>query len=224
MGANQATAMLNLRARTGERVEQFMWTAASDERVAESAVAGDRDAFGELVRRWENRIYRLAYGMLGSAEDARDATQETFFAAYRNLANFRGDARVSSWLHRIAINQCISRQRRAGVRAENPLSEKDETPVEDGLWVADSQRTSPARAAEHNERERAVRRAVASLPHELRQVVLLKEFEEMTFQQIADTLDLPLSTIKSRLYTALKQLRAKLARYEENATAAATGN
>jgi len=223
MGANEAAVMLNLRERALERAGQFMWTAASDERVAESAVAGDREAFGELVRRWENRIYRLAYGMLGSAEDARDATQETFFAAYRNLANFRGDARVSSWLHRIAVNQCISRQRRANVRPENPLSETNEARTEDGLWVAGTHRTSPAHAAEHNEREQAVRRAVATLPHELRQVVLLKEFEEMTFQQIADTLDLPLSTIKSRLYTALKQLRAKLARYEETRTAT-TGN
>lgn len=220
MGASEATVMLDVCVCADERLGQFIWTAASDECVAERAVAGDRDAFGELVRRWENRIYRLAYGMLGSAEEARDATQETFFAAYRNLKNFRGDARVSSWLHRIAVNQCISRQRRDRVRAENPLLETVEARADEGLWVSYTRGTSPARAAEHNERKRAVQRAVATLPHELRQVVLLKEFEEMTFQQIADTLDLPLSTIKSRLYTALKQLRFKLAHYEEEASAA----
>src|SRR5918997_4125814 len=90
----------------------------SDELLVERAVAGDAEAFGEIVRRWERRIYALAYGILGREDEARDATQETFFAAYRNLPGFRGEAKVSSWLHRIAVNQCISRQRRARVRPE----------------------------------------------------------------------------------------------------------
>src|SRR5688500_8368959 len=85
----------------------------SDEQIVERALTGDADAFGEIVRRWERRIFALAFGMLGREEDARDATQETFLAAFRNLRGFRGDARVSSWLHRIAVNQCITRQRRA---------------------------------------------------------------------------------------------------------------
>lgn len=189
-----------------------MWTATSDEQVAAQAVAGDRDAFGELVRRWEGRIYRLAYGMLGGAEDARDATQETFFAAYRNLKNFRGDAQVSSWLHRIAVNQCISRQRRTKTRSETPLPEWEEVQADGHLWTRNGAHTSPAAATEQNERVAAVQRAVAALPPELREVVVLKEFEGLTFQQIADQLEIPLSTIKSRLYTALKQLRSKLER------------
>lgn len=193
-----------------------MWTATSDEQVAARAVAGDRDAFGELVRRWEGRIYRLAYGMLGGAEDARDATQETFLAAYRNLKNFRGDAQVSSWLHRIAINQCISRQRRSKSRPETSLS-VGENPCADGHLSPDARHTSHAISTEQNERAIAVRRAVAALPAELREVVVLKEFEELTFQQIADRLGVPSSTIKSRLYTALKQLRMKLAKFEMEA-------
>ena len=191
-----------------------MLTAASDEQVAESALGGDREAFGELVRRWEGRIFRLAYGILGCAEDAREATQDTFLAAYRNLANFRGEARVSSWLHRIAVNQCISRQRRARVRPETPLPERHETAFET-LFQADmSPDASPAAATERKERAEAVRRAVMTLPPELREVILMKEFEEMTFQQIAETTGVPLSTIKSRLYTALKQLGMKLKQYD----------
>ncbi|HEX8351699.1 MAG TPA: sigma-70 family RNA polymerase sigma factor, partial [Pyrinomonadaceae bacterium] len=96
----------------------------TDEQLVERALAGDVDAFGEVVRRWERKIYALAYGILGSVEDARDASQETFIAAYRNLQGFRGEAKVSSWLHRIAVNQCISRQRRAHVRAETALDEE----------------------------------------------------------------------------------------------------
>ena len=183
-----------------------METATSDEQMVERALAGDAEAFGEIVRRWERRIFALAYGMLGSVEDARDATQETFIAAFRNLRGFRGEAKVSSWLHRIAVNQCITRQRRARVRSESPLEDGAEG---EGKQFASAD-VSPARAAERGERTEAVRRAVNALPPELREVIVMKEFEELTFQEIADTLGIPLSTVKSRLYTALKQLRLRL--------------
>src|SRR6476620_9370467 len=104
-----------------------METLATDEIIVERALTGDAEAFGELVRRWERRIFALTYGMLGREEDARDATQETFLAAFRNLRGFRGEAKVSSWLHRIAVNQCISRQRRSRVRSESPLDDDQET-------------------------------------------------------------------------------------------------
>src|SRR4026209_2252915 len=104
-----------------------MDTLATDEIIVERALTGDADAFGELVRRWERRIFALTYGMLGREEDPRDATQETFLAAFRNLRGFRGEAKVSSWLHRIAVNQCISRQRRSKVRSESALEDETET-------------------------------------------------------------------------------------------------
>ena len=182
----------------------------SDEQIVERALAGDVDAFGEIVRRWERRIFALAYGILGREEEARDATQETFIAAFRNLRGFRGEAKVSSWLHRIAVNQCITRQRRARTRAENSL---EATEDEGGAQFAAPADVSPARQTEGRERTAAVRRAVAALPSELREVIVMKEFEELTFQEIADTLDVPLSTVKSRLYTALKQLRLRLEKY-----------
>src|SRR6266480_4541259 len=153
-----------------------METATSDEQMVERALTGDPEAFGEIVRRWERRIFALAFGMLGREEDARDATQETFMAAFRNLRGFRGEAKVSSWLHRIAVNQCITRERSV-----------------------------------------AVRRAVCALPPDLRQVVVMKEFEELTFQEISDALELPLSTVKSRLYTALRQLQMRLEKFGEPA-------
>src|SRR6266436_3043413 len=103
-----------------------MEKATSDEQILERALTGDAEAFGEIVLRWERRIFALAYGMLGREEDARDATQETFLSAFRNLRNFRGEAKVSSWLHRIAVNQCITRQRRAKVRNEAALDDETE--------------------------------------------------------------------------------------------------
>ena len=184
-----------------------MTTILTDEQLVESAIKENPDAFGEIVKRWERKIFALCFGMLSREEDARDAAQETFISAYRNLANFRGEAKVSSWLHRIAVNQCLTKRRRTKVRAESYLEDINEG--NDANFATPSH-LSPARTAEQNERLRLVRLAVEALPVELRQVIIMKEFEELTFQQISESLELPLSTVKSRLYTALKQLRMKL--------------
>jgi len=193
-----------------------MDTATTDEIIVERALTGDAEAFGELVKRWERRIFALSYGMLGREEDARDATQETFLAAFRNLRGFRGEAKVSSWLHRIAVNQCITRQRRAKVRSESALEDEQEKNA--GSFAIPSS-LSPARLTEGAQATRAVRTAVNTLPFELRQIVVMKEFEELTFREISEALDLPLSTVKSRLYTALKQLQLKLQRFGNDAAA-----
>src|SRR5437868_11675319 len=103
-----------------------MYIDLTDEQLVELAVSADADAFGEIVRRWERKIFALCFGMLGREDDARDAAQEAFIAAYRNLSNFRGEARVSSWLHRIAVNQCLTIKRRQKTRAEDYLNDDDE--------------------------------------------------------------------------------------------------
>ncbi len=189
-----------------------METATSDEQIVQRALTGDAEAFGEIVQRWERKIFALTYGMLGREEDARDATQETFLAAFRNLRTFRGEAKVSSWLHRIAVNQCITNKRRSKVRGEAALDEEEE---KNAFSFAVSANYSPVRIVEGTERTQAVRRAVNGLPIELRQVIVMKEFEELTFREIAEILDLPLSTVKSRLYTALRQLQMRLQRFSD---------
>lgn len=181
----------------------------TDEQLVELAVSKDSEAFGEIVKRWERKIFALCFGMLAREDDARDAAQETFIAAYRNLSGFRGEAKVSSWLHRIAVNQCLTTKRRAKTRSEEFLD--DESGADEKVFVTPA-RLSPSRTTERGERVAIVRQAVSSLPVDLRQVVIMKEFEEMTFQEISETLELPLSTVKSRLYTALNQLRLKLER------------
>ena len=199
------------RLKTGSPGDQKDRTkATSDEQIVQRALTGDAEAFGEIVQRWERRIFALSFGMLGREEDARDATQETFLAAFRNLRAFRGEAKVSSWLHRIAVNQCITRQRRAKVRNESALDTEEE---KNASSFAAPIKYSPARETEGRETTAAVRLAVNSLPVDLRQVVVMKEFEELTFKEISDALDLPLSTVKSRLYTALKQLQMRLQKF-----------
>jgi RNA polymerase sigma-70 factor (ECF subfamily) len=192
-----------------------METVTTDEQMVERALSGDPEAFGEIVRRWERRIFALSFGMLGREEDARDATQETFLSAFRNLRGFRGEAKVSSWLHRIAVNQCITRQRRAKVRSETPL--EDEAEKNAAVFALPAE-VSPARAAEYGQISVAVRKAVIALPPDLRQVVVMKEFEDLTFQEISDVLGVPLSTVKSRLYTALRQLQMRLQKFGQAKT------
>ena len=188
---------------------RVMFFNLTDEQLVELAVTDNPDAFGEIVKRWERKIFALCFGMLVREDEAKDAAQETFIAAYRNLKNFRGDAKVSSWLHRIAVNQCLTTKRRQKTRSESFLD--DEHNADEKFFVAPS-RQMPSRTSEQNERLFLVRQAVGSLPEDLREVIVMKEFEEMTFQEISDALELPLSTVKSRLYTALKQLRMKLER------------
>ncbi|MDQ4120013.1 MAG: sigma-70 family RNA polymerase sigma factor [Acidobacteriota bacterium] len=179
----------------------------ADEKLVEMALAGETDAFGEIVRRWERKIFALCYGMLGGDEEARDAAQETFISAFRNLNGFRGDAKVSSWLHRIAVNQCLTRLRRQKTRNESPLESDNE---DDPLTFFADNAPLPSGETEQKERIDTVRKAIGALPPELKQIVVMKEFEEMTFQEISEILEIPLSTVKSRLYTALKQLKKRL--------------
>ena len=186
-----------------------MFANLTDEKLIALAVESEPEAFGEIVKRWERKIFALCFGMLGREDEARDAAQEAFVAAYRNIGNFRGEAKVSSWLHRIAVNQCLTVKRRAKTRSEEFLD--DENSESERVFVA-AAAYSPSNQAEAAERNVIVRQAVGSLPVDLRQVVVMKEFEDMTFQEISETLEIPLSTVKSRLYTALKQLRSKLDR------------
>jgi RNA polymerase sigma-70 factor, ECF subfamily len=179
-----------------------------DDQIIARTLAGETDAFSHLVRRWERPIYALSLRMLGSDEDAREICQETFLAAFRNLHKFRGESKFSSWLYRIALNACHSRLRKQGVAIEQSIDQEDE----------DGQRYDLADyGAEHmvdrlhrDQRASLVRKALQALPVEMRQVIIMKEYEEMTFAEIAEILQVPVSTIKSRLYTGLQQMRVRL--------------
>ena len=183
----------------------------TDEQLVELAVSENPDAFGEIVNRWERKIFALCYGMLQREDEAKDAAQEAFISAYKNLPKFRGDAKVSSWLHRIAVNQCLTKKRREKTRSETFI---DEEKNEEERYFVASANHSPSKVFEQSERTNTIRTAINSLPSDLKEIVIMKEFEELTFREISEMLDLPLSTVKSRLYTALKQLRMKLEKVE----------
>ena len=180
------------------------WT---DEELVDRAKGGDQDSFNQLILRWERPIYALAYRVIGREEDARDVCQDTFLRAFRALPGFKGEAKFSSWLYRIALNLCrdwIRRQRRA------PTVQIPEgvDPVE---MVGEQ---GPAESIEElvsrRELSAVVEEAMALLPEEQRTAIVLKEYHGMTFQEIADLQGCPLSTVKTRLYQGLSVLRRHL--------------
>jgi RNA polymerase sigma-70 factor (ECF subfamily) len=179
----------------------------SDEELVSRSIGGDADSFNQLVLRWERPIYALAYRVIGREEDARDVCQETFLRAFRALGGFRGQAKFSSWLYRIALNLCrdwVRRQRRTPVV---PLPE-DVDVIE---LAASREPTEPIEdLVARRDLTRAVEKAMARLPEEQRTAIILKEYHGLTFQEIADLVGCPLSTVKTRLYQGLTVLRRDL--------------
>jgi RNA polymerase sigma-70 factor (ECF subfamily) len=177
----------------------------SDEELVEACQAGETSAFDLLVARWDDKIRGACYRLLGSQEEARDAAQEAFLKAYRGLGGFKGEARFSSWLYRIAVNLCRDRLRRRKGRHLVSLEA-----LEDTGPVLASQGPEADELVRQLDLRRAVRRAIADLPPEQREVVILKEYQGLTFLEIAQALDQPVSTVKTRLYRGLGQLRLRL--------------
>lgn len=179
----------------------------SDEELVARSVGGDMGSFNELVVRWERSVYALAYRVIGREEDARDVSQEAFLRAFRALKGFKGQAKFSSWLYGITLNLCrdwMRRQRRSRIV---------ETP--DGVNLLDlATDVSAVESIEdrvlRRETGRVVARAMATLPEEQRTAIILKEYHGMTFQEIADVMGCPLSTVKTRLYQGLSVLRRRL--------------
>jgi len=190
-----------------------MHSSLDDEKLAELSRTGDVDAFDALMRRWEKKMFALCYGIMGNAEDAHDAVQEAFQSAFKTIGRFRGDSKFSSWIHRIAVNACITQKRKGKRLAESGFESTDGASWEP---VAPEIGSNPLLHLERAELTSAVRAAISSLPEEIRLAVLMKEFQNLTFQEISDTLELPLSTVKSRVYTGFKLLRDKLS--NRNAT------
>jgi RNA polymerase sigma-70 factor, ECF subfamily len=180
---------------------------STDEELVARSISGDADSFNQLVLRWERPIYALAYRTIGREEDARDVCQETFLRAFRALPGFRGQAKFSSWLYRIALNLCrdwIRRERRTGF--VQPPEDVDLMELAAAGAPTESIEDLVARKGQ----VRAVERAMARLPEEQRAVIVLKEYHGLTFQEIADLVGCPLSTVKTRLYKGLAVLRQEL--------------
>jgi RNA polymerase sigma-70 factor (ECF subfamily) len=176
--------------------------------------AGDSAAFDFLVRERSPDIYALLYRLTEDAEEARDLTQETFLQAFRAVAHFRGDADLRTWLYRIAVNQARNRWRWWRRRRKNvtvsldATDEQHEQPL--AAQLADEQSVNPEQATLARERERLLTQALRSLSRVYREVVVLRDVEGLSYEEVAATLAISIGTVKSRLSRGRMELRRRL--------------
>ncbi|NLO05467.1 MAG: sigma-70 family RNA polymerase sigma factor [candidate division WS1 bacterium] len=181
------------------------------EALVERSKAGDRRAFGLLVDEYKDRIYNYVSRMLNDPHEAEDVTQEAFLRAYRSLPRFRGASSFHTWLYRIASNLAIDVVRKRK-RSEPTYSLDEPLESEDGEYdreIPDSN-LSPESRTSTRETRLAVRRAIMDLPEKLRDVMILYELQGETYEDIAEILDVPLGTVKSRLFNARNRLKGSL--------------
>lgn len=165
--------------------------------------AGDPDAFEELVKAYQHRVFGVAVRMLGNAAEAEEIAQEVFLRVHRSVGEFRGEAKLSTWLYAITSRLCLNRLA-AGERRHRRAGEEA---------LADLPAGETGGGLERNEVEVALRQAIAALPEERRMVVVLRDIEGLSYEEIAKALDLEPGTVRSRLHRARMDLKAKLERF-----------
>jgi RNA polymerase sigma-70 factor (ECF subfamily) len=183
-----------------------------DHRLIAESLNGNTAAFGELVRRYQDRLYNAVYRHVDNADDALDVVQEAFLNAYQSLHSFKGDALFFTWLYRIAFNTAISlkRKKRAMVRID---AGRNGEPIIEPFDPSDTSR--PGHALEQAEQERHVQQALARLSAEHRAVLVMKDMEGQKYESMAEVLGVPIGTIRSRLHRARLELRELLQQMEE---------
>jgi len=184
-------------------------TREQEAQIVQDVLQGNVNAFEKLVTEYEKNVYNLTLRMTGNAEDAADMTQECFLKAYNSLSAFRGDSKFSVWLYRIATNVCLDFLRSRNRRQTLSLSAEDDEGEEVQLDVADESQ-SPELLLERGLTRDAVRRGLQSLPDDYRQILLLREIQGLSYEEIAETLSLEAGTVKSRIFRARKRLCAFL--------------
>jgi RNA polymerase sigma-70 factor (ECF subfamily) len=177
--------------------------------------SGDVIAFNRLVEERHGDIYALLYRLTEDPEEARDLTQETFLQAFRNIAGFRGEADLRTWLYRIAVNQARNRwrwwkrrRRDRTVSLDAPVGDEGSAPLSAGL--TDEGARDPEQQALARERERALRTALSTLSRPYREVIVLRDIEGLSYEEVAQALDINIGTVKSRLSRGRDELRRRL--------------
>ena len=173
--------------------------------IVQQVLKGDTNAFEELVLEYEKKVYNVALRILGNSEDAADMTQEAFIKAYNSLPGFRGDSKFSVWLTRIVSNLCLDFLRSRSRRPTVSLSVEDDGGDDVQLDVADVSQ-SPELLLERSLTRESVRRGLKALPEDYRQILLLREIQGLSYDEIADALNIEVGTVKSRIFRGRKKL------------------
>ena len=173
--------------------------------------SGDKSAFEEIVLSYQDRIFNLCVHMLGDKHEAQDAAQDTFVKAYQNLEKFQMNSSISTWLYRIAVNTCIDYKRRPFFESLFRRSGTDE----EGIIEHPSHLPSPEKEYESKQILSALEKALRKLSPKLRAAIVLKEMEGLSYAEIADTLDISIGTVKSRISRARDELKILLKDFTE---------
>jgi RNA polymerase sigma-70 factor (ECF subfamily) len=198
--------------------------ARSDSDLLAAHVSGDPDAFGELFTRHRDRLWAVALRTTGNPEDAADALQDALIAAFRRAGSFRGEAAVTTWLHRVVVNACLDRHRAAKVRRADPLPDDLERYARGGALATATPEDGPEDAAEADERRRLVLAALATLPAEQRAALVLVDMEGYPVAEVAEMLDCPVGTVKSRCARGRTRLAVLLGVLRETTDTPDPGN
>ncbi len=185
----------------------------SDQELIAAVLARETAAFGELVTRYQNRLFGALTHMLGSAEDAKDVAQDAFVLAFQKLATFRGDAQFYSWLFRIAMNASVNYRRKNRSLGVSIEATKERIGLEPTDPHGDTQ---PDHSMQQSEQQRLVREALAQMTEEFRIPLVMAEMEEMKYEEIAELLKCPIGTVRSRIHRGRAELREKLRRLLKN--------
>ncbi len=164
---------------------------------------GDKSAFEEIVLTYQDNIYSLCCYMLGDTDTANDAAQETFLKAYQNLKNFRPNASIYTWLYRIAVNTCIDYKRKSTFETRFPHTTNDTSLIEEQPSVD----PSPEKSYESKQITDALNKALNKLSLKLKTIIVMKEVEGLSYEEIADILDISIGTVKSRISRAREELK-----------------
>ena len=182
-------------------------TREEEAKIIRAVVDGNTNAFEDLVLEYQKQVYHIALKMTGNEEDAFDLSQEAFLKAFRSLSTFRGEAGFGSWLYRMTANLCIDflrkKKRQGGQIISLDAEEEDRRPTE-----LPDLRYEPQNALEKKEVQEKVRAGLEKLPHEQKLILVLRDVEGFSYQEISDARKIELGTVKSRIYRA----RAHLAR------------
>ncbi len=180
-------------------------TREDEMRIIQRVRNGDVNAFELLVREYEKNVYNLALRMVKNPDDAADMTQEAFIKAYNSLSSFRGDSKLSVWLYRIVSNGCLDFLRSVRRHPAVSLSVENDEGEETELDIPDESQ-SPEELLERKLTRESVRRGLEALPEDYRQILLLREIQGLSYEEISAILALELGTVKSRIFRARKKL------------------
>ena len=180
--------------------------AISDAECVRQLQRGETDAFETLIRRHQKTIFNLVYRMLGDYDEAAEISQEAFLSAYRAIGSFRGDANFSTWLYRIALNHATTRRKSLNTRQQRSVAMENAEPASDP-------HPGPAETMEKKEIRQRVQQALNRLDPEDATIIVLRDLQDVPYDEVARTLEIPIGTVKSRLHRARQALRSELSGY-----------